>query len=165
MRAELEQMCDTILRKIDEGTVTASDFQLLLDSMPETVRDRVRRRMNPARETTKMHRDNATGHTKLELPTQDARIQPKREREGSTQRLGRGRLGHRHSARTQERTMPHRFSEAIEFIRTNIGKDVSTLQFEHVNKPLLAVAANRLMSVPNINRDWLSQVCAALKVR
>lgn len=92
-----------IFEKIGNKTVTAADFdQLIHESAPECVRDRVRRRT--VRNATSSHLDQ-DGHQQLSLPTFADRIQPKRERAPGTQMNGRGRNAHRHSARTQKRTM------------------------------------------------------------
>ena len=51
-------MCKEIFDKIDEGTVTADDFnKLILEATPESVRDRVRRRPMAQRNTVKSHQD------------------------------------------------------------------------------------------------------------
>jgi hypothetical protein len=98
-------MNDEIFKKIDEGTVTLDDFnKLISEATPESARDRLRRRPMAQRRTVKSHHDEE-GHDDLGLPKIADRVQPKREREDNTQMTGRGELGHRHSARTQRRTM------------------------------------------------------------
>lgn len=90
-----------ILKKIKEGTVTVDDFNTLIqEAMPESVRDRVRRRttVNPL----SSHIDDS-GHQKTSLPNFTKRIAPKRERSANTQMSGAGKAGHRRSTRTQRR--------------------------------------------------------------
>ncbi len=153
-----------IYRKIDEGTVTAGDFnRLIQEATPESVRDRVRRRTS--RNETDSHQD-IEGHQQLELPTFADRIQPKRERADNTQMHGRGKAGHRHSARTQHRTMPKRFTEALEFIQKHMGEEKEDYRkdlaiFE--DKYALATLATKMMSLPNVDRDWLYELRSMIR--
>lgn len=89
-----------IFTKITEGTVTADDFnKLIQEAVPECLRDRVRR--HTIKNATDSHQEPDTGHQPLDLPTFADRVQPKRERQNSSQMHGRGKLGHRHSTRAQ----------------------------------------------------------------
>jgi hypothetical protein len=148
-----------IYAKITEGKATADDFnQLIQEATPESVRDRVRRRtsVNP----TDAHQDTE-GHQQLNLPNFNDRIQPKRKPAGRSQMNGRGRIAHRHSSRTQEKTMPKRLVEAIEFIYKNIGKPKQEYHNDYQlveDKLALSAVATKFMSIPNINRDWLSEL-------
>ena len=159
MMKKLSNEDHQIYIKIEEGKVTAEDFnQLIQEATPESVRDRVRRRtsVNP----TDTHQD-MEGHQQLNLPNFNDRVQPKRKPADRSQMNGRGRIAHRHSARTQEKTMPKRLSEAIEFIYKNIGKPKHEYQndFQLIEDKLaLGVVATKFMSIPNINRDWLSEL-------
>lgn len=102
-----------ILKKIDEGTVTIDDFnKLIQEAMPESVRDRVRRRT--VVNATGSHIDNATGHQKISLPNFTKRTAPKRERSNNTQMTGAGKAGHRRSTRTQRRKAKKSLSESIQ---------------------------------------------------
>lgn len=90
-----------IYKKIQEGIVTAEDFnQLISEAMPECTRDRVRRRTT--KNVTDSHQDSE-GHQKLKSPTFADRVQPKREKSSNSQMKGRGKSGHRRSTRTQNR--------------------------------------------------------------
>ena len=78
---------------------------------------------------------------------------------------GRGKTGHRHSARTQKRTMPQRFAEAAEFIKTHAGqsyeqyrKDLPLVEDKYA---LMALAA-KMMSLPNVDREWLNKLRTAI---
>jgi hypothetical protein len=94
-----------IFQKIREGTVTADDFnRLIQEATPESARDRLRRRQNHTQDTVRSHQDD-DGHSDLKLPVMADRVQPKRERADRTQMQHGGKMGHRHSARTQRRTM------------------------------------------------------------
>jgi len=155
-----------IYTKISEGTVTVDDFnQLIQEAMPESVRDRVRRRVK--RNETDPHQD-IEGHQQLALPTFADRIEPKRKPAGDVQMHGRGKIAHKHSARTQKRTMPKRFAEAFEFISTNIGTPESEyrskLQLVE-DKIALTTLASRMMGVPNIDRDWLFNLRTSISSR
>lgn len=90
-----------IFRKIEEGTVTADDFnRLISEATPESLRDRVRR--HTTRNVTDSHIDDE-GHQKLKPPKFADRVQPKREKANNTQMHGQGKAAHRRSARTQKR--------------------------------------------------------------
>lgn len=156
----------SIFQKIDEGTVTVDDFNALIsEAMPESSRDRMRRRT--LNNVSDSHQD-ADGHQQLDLPTFGDRIQPKRERANNTQMHGRGKTGHRHSVRTQRRkskasglleTVPDRFRASMEFIVDNIGKEVTEDVLAELNDRAAAKAIiTKLMSVPDINREWLSNL-------
>jgi len=146
-----------IYTKITEGKVTTEDFnKLIQEATPESVRDRVRRRMKT--NATDSHQDE-DGHQQLDLPDLNKRVQPKRKPSNRSQMHGRGRVAHRHSSRTQAKTMPKRFAEAIEFIREYIGKPDYDNALQLVeDKHSLNVVATKLMAVPNIDRDWLSEL-------
>lgn len=90
-----------IFNKIDEGTVTVADFnQLISESSPEVVRDRIRRKTN--HNVTDSHLDS-NGHQQLSQPQFAKRVQPKKERNPGTQFNGQGKAAHRRSTRTQRR--------------------------------------------------------------
>jgi len=147
--------------KIDEGTVTTDDFNdLISEATPESMRDRLRRRPMVQRDTVKSHQDE-DGHADTKLPKFSDRVDPKREREGRTQMNGRGRAGHRHSARTQKRTMGEeltpRLKRAIRFIKENYGKPVNTIS--DISDRIAVVAiAKQLMAKSDVNRDWLEDI-------
>lgn len=146
---------DEIFRKIDEGTVTCDDFnRLISESTPESIRDRVRRRTikNP----TDSHQDD-DGHQQLQLPQFEKRIAPKRK-PLHQQNHGRSNIAHAHSARTQKRTMSRSFDEEINFVKDNIGKPINECDLSNVDKHKLLLLATRMMSMPNVNRDWLSNL-------
>jgi len=153
-----------IYQKIDEGTVTTDDFNSLIqEATPESVRDRVRRRTS--RNETDRHQD-VEGHQQLELPTFADRVQPKRERADNTQMHGRGKAGHRHSARTMRHTMPKRFHEALDFIQAHMGKPREDYRkdlaiFE--DKYALATLATKMMSLRNVDRDWLNELRSMIR--
>jgi hypothetical protein len=147
----------TIYTKIAEGKATTEDFnQLIQEATPESVRDRVRRRMKT--NATDSHQDGL-GHQQLNLPNFNDRVQPKRKPSNRSQMHGRGRVAHRHSAKTQEKTMPKRFAEAVEFIREHIGKSDYDNALQLIeDKRALNVVATKFMALPNIDRDWLSKL-------
>ena len=141
---------------------TLEDLQQLIDeAVPESMRDRLRRRSAHQQDTVRSHQDEK-GHSDLKLPVMADRIQPKRERANRTQMQHAGKLGHRHSARDQ-RGKPKRFTEAINFLRENIGKPFDKeLLAEIEDRQALCTVAIRLMSRTGINRDWLSNLCGIL---
>lgn len=97
----MKENSHVIFKKIEEGTVTASDFnKLISEATPEALRDRVRRRTK--KNETDSHIDDE-GHQKLKPPKFADRVQPKRERADNTQMHGQGKAAHRRSARTQKR--------------------------------------------------------------
>lgn len=86
---------DEIIKKIENKSITAEDFNRLIDeSTPESVQERIRRRVQ--RNATKSHIDRA-GHQPLTAPTFAARINPKRS-PANQQNHGRGKLGRKHSS-------------------------------------------------------------------
>ena len=153
-----------IYQKITEGTVTTDDFNALIsEATPESVRDRVRRRTS--RNETDSHQDNESGHQPLTLPSFGDRIKPKRKPEGKVQMHGRGKTGHRHSARTQSK-VPDRFTEAMDFIEKHIGessekysKDLQLIS----DKYALATLATKMLSARNVDRDWLYELRSKLR--
>lgn len=90
-----------IFKKIEERTVTVNDFdELISESTPEAIRNRLRKRINPSDKVAKNHRDNQTGHANL--PTLAKRVQPKRK-PGHQQSHGLSKIAHKHSTKTQQR--------------------------------------------------------------
>jgi hypothetical protein len=161
---EVKENKHPIFVKIEEGTVTTDDFnQLIAEAAPESLRDRMRRRPMAQRRSVRSHQDNETGHARTEGPTFRDRIQPKRERADRTQMQGRGKSGHRHSARSQRgKPQDHgRFTEAVEFVTEWYGKSLGEYQellAEIEDKAAVAIVARRLMSRPGMNRDWLQDI-------
>ena len=148
-----------LLTKIESKTATADDFnRLIQEATPESARDRVRRRVNHAQDTVRSHQDE-DGHCAQDITMAD-RVQPKRERADRTQMQHGGKSGHRHSARTQKRTMPNSLKEAVEFFQENIGKPIDEKLLADVEDyNTIRTMAVKLMSKPGINRDWLSNFC------
>ncbi len=92
-----------IFKKIEEQTVTIDDFDnLIQESMPESIRNRLRKRINPSDTLAKRHRDVKSGHTKLGGPTLAKRVQPKRK-PINQQSHGLAKQAHKHSTDTQRR--------------------------------------------------------------
>ena len=92
-----------IFRKIAESTVTVEDFDALIkESTPESIRNRLRKRINPSDKIAKNHRNNDTGHTKLGGATMSKRVQPKRK-PSHQQSHGISKIAHKHSTKTQKR--------------------------------------------------------------
>ena len=157
----------SIFEKIDEGTVTLDDFnQLIAEATPESMRDRLRRRPMVQRNTVKSHQDEK-GHANLKPPKFRDRVDPKREREGRTQMDGRGRQGHRHSSRTQEKTMSAslrehtnnltpRLKRALQYIQENYGKPPKLGDME--DRIAIIAVAKKMMAKPDVNRDWFENV-------
>lgn len=158
-----------VLHKIDSKTVTVEDFnslisKCLLETTPEAIRDRVRRRVNHNQDSVRRHQDSE-GHTSV--PKMAGRVQPKRERSNNTQMQHRGKSGHRHSARTQKRTMSKSKSdslrESLDFISKHIGKPIDeSVVGGFNNHDILHRVATRLMSKTGIDRDWLFELCEVL---
>ncbi len=91
---------DVVLTKIQLETVTAADFNaLILESLPESIRKRVQRRIRPEN-----HRaDNETGHNRTKpLANIADRVQPKRKPQHQ-QNHGQAKAAQKRSTRTQER--------------------------------------------------------------
>lgn len=92
-----------IYKKIEEKTVTTEDFdRLISESMPESIRNRLRKRINPSDKVAKSHTDNQSGHTRLATPSLAKRVQPKRK-PGHQQNHGIAKAAHKHSTKTQRR--------------------------------------------------------------
>lgn len=100
---KLKKLEDSILEHIKDRTVTPDHFNaLIFESMPESVRNRVRRRINAVGEISKNHTDNKTGHSDTQPPKFAARVQPKRK-PVNQQSHGTAKAAQRRSTRTQER--------------------------------------------------------------
>lgn len=96
----MSDILNRVLTKIHLETVTVADFnELIRESMPESIRKRVQRRVRP-----KNHRvDNSTGHNRTKpLDNIADRVQPKRK-PSNQQNHGQSAAAHRRSERTQER--------------------------------------------------------------
>jgi len=159
---ESDELLKGILKKIDEGTVTCDDFnRLIQETTPESIRDRIRRRT--VKNATSSHIDK-DGHQQLKLPEFKKRIAPKRKPEHQ-QNHGRSKIAHAHSARTQRRTMPGKFDEEIQFIAYNIGKNLSECDLSNINRRQLLLVSRKMMALPNINRDWLLDLCSHIGVK
>lgn len=158
--AKMEESIQPLLAKIEDGTATADDFnRLIQEATPESARDRLRRRQNHTQDTVRSHQDEE-GHSDIKPPVMADRVQPKRERADRTQMQHRGKMGHRHSARTQKRTMAGSLKEAVEFFQENIGKPIDEKLLADVeDRVTLQAMAVKLMAKPGINRDWLSNFC------
>ncbi len=174
-KEEFDLALQSLITKIDGGIVTCEDFNklisttMIIETTPEAVRDRLRRRT--IKNDTDSHIDNETGHQPLEPPTFAARVQPKRK-PVNQQNHGRAKLAHAHSAKTQSKTMaasfedaaiPLKFQDAMAFIIENVGKPLSDELLATINdKPTLHAMANKLMSKPKVNRDWLHDLIIKL---
>lgn len=126
-----DDLYENIISKIDDGTISKDDFdKFLSESMPESVRDRVRRRtiVDP----TEDHVDDE-GHQGMKLPSFSGRVSPKRKPSGKSQMNGRGNIGHKHSARTQAGIMAEDISkysvlfDIMEEIRHAASKTIAIL--------------------------------------
>ena len=151
-----------ILLKIESKIVTIDDFnELIQEATPESMRDRLRRRINVNQNTARSHQDD-DGHAKMSLPVMADRVQPSRKRADRTQMQHGGKMGHRHSARTQKRTMSKSLKEAIEFFKGNIGRPIDQSLSIDISHTVLRNVATKLMGKPGINRDWLYNFCSSL---
>ena len=147
---------EIILQKIQESIVTAADFNILIsETTPESIRDRIRRRTT--QNATKSHIDNKTGHQSLSLPSMNKRVMPKRK-PINQQNHGRSRAGIRHSQKTQARYM-----NESKYISKNIGQPIDESQMVSINIPDLISLASRMLTLPNIDRDWLYKLLNKLK--
>lgn len=163
---KFERYCEDWYREWDklckEGKLTKKHINNILESMPETVRDRVRRRVDATDDLTTRHRDE-DGHDPV--PEFSMRVEPKRQASGNKQMTGAGRMGHRHSTRTQAR-VPQRFAEALSFIQSHIGEEINKYDLASVkNRPALVQLSQYMMSTNGINRDWLNNLLIALRTR
>lgn len=148
---KIDTIYEGVLRKIDNKTITTEDLNLLIsETTPESVRDRIRRRT--IRNTTKSHIDGG-GHQRLKPPQFQKRITPKRK-PSNQQNHGRGKLGHRHSTRTQRRN----FSEELNFIRDNFGKPIAECDMSTIDYSMMLDLVHKIISLPNVNRDWLYEL-------
>ena len=151
-----DKLLQSTLRKINEGIITRNDFNLLIsETTPESIRDRVRRRtiINP--ESKHVNKD---GHQKLKLPEFNKRVMPKRK-PVNQQNHGRSKIAHKRSARTQAK----QYSEEIGFIKNNIGKPLTECDYSNCKRDDLSRVVNKMMAIPNINRDWLQELQGILE--
>lgn len=151
-----------VLSKIEEGTLTCEDINTLIaETTPESIRDRVRRRMKL--KTSRTHLDEK-GHQKLKLPGFGKRVMPKRK-PVNQQNHGRSKIAHKHSAKTQAKNAAVKpYMEAINHIRETIGQPINE-QTIKINVPGLLAVALKMMSLPNINRDWLHDLTKYLEAK
>jgi uncharacterized sporulation protein YeaH/YhbH (DUF444 family) len=151
-----DKLLQSTLRKIDEGIVTRNDFNLLIsETTPESIRDRIRRRTIVNPESKHVNKD---GHQKLKLPEFNKRVMPKRK-PVNQQNHGRSRVAHRHSSKTQAK----QYSEEISFIKNNIGKPLTECDYSKCKQDDLSRVVSKMMTIPNINRDWLQELQGILE--
>lgn len=143
-----------VLAKIEDGTVQKEDFNRLilarrpvLESTPEAIRDRVRRRTSENPTDSHLSHD---GHQPLSGPQFVDRVAPKRKPVGQ-QGHGISKLAHRQSTRTQRR----RAMEAVEFIVKSHNKPISESELSQYDTHILSAVISKLMADPRLNRDWL----------
>lgn len=120
---QLEESYNQVIRNIRNNQVTINDFCNLIDnsrlvheSIPSSIRDRIRRRVTPSNKANRKKHDSQ-GH-KAGSFNVAGRVQPKRKPSGQAQMNGRGRAGHRHSTRKQRR------NAALEDKRSEIAKQI-----------------------------------------
>lgn len=161
-KRELDASLTEVIGKIDAGTITCEDFDRFIsvnyisESTPEAIRDRLRRRT--IKNETDPHIEPETGHQSLKLPTFADRVQPK-IKPAHQQSHGRAGIAHRHSARTQARQI----APALEFIRKHYGKPLSEEIISSVaDQEGLKLLSTRLLTKPNIDRDWLYDLLGRL---
>lgn len=149
-------LLDNILHKINNRTITCEDIDFLIndtkmlyESMPESVRDRVRRRS--LRNATKSHIDDE-GHQPLKDPSLTKRVQPKRK-PVNQQSHGKARLAHKHSARTQSRLY-----EATGYIISKMGQPLTEAFVTKYNSDIISQVARKLLLKKNVNREWLYEL-------
>lgn len=156
-----DTILNTIIKKIDNKTITCEDINELIkgsminETTPESIRDRIRRRVLKTNTRTHLDKD---GHSKLKTPDFAKRTHPKRKPENQ-QNHGRSRIAHKHSERTQKRI----YEDEIQFVINNIGKTINESDINRLNKENLHKVAVKLMSKPNINRDWLNDLCSMIR--
>lgn len=73
-------------------------------------------------------------------------------------------MAHAHSTRTQRRNS-HQYSEEISFVQNNIGKPINECDLSHIDTRKLMLVVTKMMAIPNINRDWLSDIRSRLEVQ
>jgi len=150
-----DKLLEEVLQKIDAKTITCEDFnRLIAETTPESIRDRIRRRT--IKNETDSHQDE-DGHQQLQLPSFNRRVMPKRKPEHQ-QSHGRAKLAHRHSAKTQEKTMSASLSEALEFVIANVNKPISESLIKPYNQTDLRKVITTMMLKSSVNRDWLYEL-------
>lgn len=101
---KLKKLESSILEHIKDKTIKPEHFNaLIFESMPESVRNRVRRRVNAIGKISKSHTDNKTGHSDISLPSVNKRVMPKRE-PINQQSHGTAKAAQKRSTRTQNRS-------------------------------------------------------------
>lgn len=154
-----DELLEEILRKIKNNTVVSEDFNnLIKESTPESIRNRVRRRTNI--DPLKRHRDRK-GHQSIKLPDFKKRIQPKRK-PVNQQNHGRSKLAHKHSTDTQRKNA---YLSELNWVKENIGKSINEEELSALNVDRLSRLTLKMLSIPNINRDWLFKLNNILEDR
>lgn len=144
----IEEAYNKIVEKINAKSVSADDFnnfiKVIKETTPESVRDRIRRRVN--RNATDTHIDNETGHQSIDLPSFTKRVAPKRKPENQ-QNHGRSKIGLKHSQRTQAR------SRLLEYIINNHDSPVT----EQTISDIKEIESHRALLSQFLIKDWINK--------
>ena len=155
----IDKIYNLICAKIDDKSIVCEDLDnLIRESLAKGIQDRVQRRTR--KPPTAPHQDSETGHQKLSSPNMKGRVVPKRKPPHPMSH-GRSKAANRRSQRTQaaSRAAKGPFAESIEFIKRHIGKSLNESDLTNINKSDLHKVATKMMALPNVNRDWLFDLC------
>jgi hypothetical protein len=155
----IDKIYNLICAKIDDKSLVCEDLDnLIKESLAKGIQDRVQRRTRVT--ATEPHIDSETGHQKLSSPNMKGRVVPKRKPPHPMSH-GRSKAGNRRSQRTQaaSRAAEGPFAESIDFIKRHIGKPLNESDLTNINKLDLHKVATKMMALPNIDRDWLFDLC------
>jgi hypothetical protein len=150
-----DKLLETVLSKIDNCTITTEDLNnLIRESTPEAIRDRLRRRS--IKNATKSHIEH-DGDQRLKPPKLADRVSPRRK-PPNQQDHGRSEIAHRHSTLTQRRNA--KLTEAIAYINENQGKTINISGIQNI--ALMKKIIQAIIDNPNVNKVWLEQLYKAM---
>ena len=132
---KMEESYIQVIHNIENKIITTQDFTNLInnsrvvhESVPSSIKDRIRRRVTPSNKLNRKKHDR-DGHRSGSLKPA-ARTQPKRKPSGNAQMNGRGKVGHKHSTKTQRR------NAALEDRRSDIGKQMGEQISEYIESSI-----------------------------
>lgn len=120
---------------IDESDIYT--ICMLLETTPESIRDRIRSRVLKNVNDAHKSRD---GHQKLTLPDLAKRVVPQRK-PSNQQNHGRGKAGRRHSSRT----MKNKYMNELHFLKINQNKPIQECDMSGIDKSRLARLTSRIL--------------------
>ncbi len=143
---------ESLIRSIDDRTVTTEQFNLFLESLPKSTVER-----------SIYRRERVTTPDPAERkPSRQVSHRISHRGDTSPMRTGRGKNAVRKQAEDNKRH-PEKFAEAVQFIVGNRGKPITESSLAVVtDKGALQQLVTKLLNVDSNDRDWYYQLYQAL---